>query len=163
MIEARMALGSAPAAARMVRHAMRMTETTMTKREANQQRSLDAFLTKKAQFDALLAELRQASADHFGADVAQCPVGLGLSRRRRRGVARDPPDRAVRGAAGISRGRVPAGVRDRTGVPESLDMWIGNDVQGLRAVPHGRSRQAAIKRCEFAAATGGQCQKIGVR
>ncbi len=40
----------------------------MTKREANQQRSLDAFLTKKAQFDALLAELRQASADHFGAD-----------------------------------------------------------------------------------------------
>jgi hypothetical protein len=35
---------------------------------ANQQRSLAAFLTKKAEFDRLLAELRQASADHFGAD-----------------------------------------------------------------------------------------------
>jgi hypothetical protein len=52
----------------MVRHAMRMTETTMTKRKANQQRSLEAFLAKKAEFDALLAELQQASADHFGAD-----------------------------------------------------------------------------------------------
>ncbi|WP_226381408.1 hypothetical protein [Falsiroseomonas ponticola] len=44
----------------------------MTDREAraarNQQRSLDAFLAKKAEFDALLAELQQASADHFGAD-----------------------------------------------------------------------------------------------
>ena len=40
----------------------------MTKREANQQRSLQAFLGKKAEFDALLAELQQASADHFGAD-----------------------------------------------------------------------------------------------
>jgi hypothetical protein len=47
---------------------MRMTETTMTKREANQQRSLEAFLAKKAEFDALLAELQQASVDHFGAD-----------------------------------------------------------------------------------------------
>ncbi|WP_246523827.1 hypothetical protein, partial [Neoroseomonas eburnea] len=48
------------------------TETTMTDREAraarNQERSLAAFLAKKAQFDALLAELTQASADHFGAD-----------------------------------------------------------------------------------------------
>jgi hypothetical protein len=52
----------------MVRHAMRMTETTMTKREANQQRSLEAFLAKKAEFDALLVELQQASEDHFGAD-----------------------------------------------------------------------------------------------
>jgi hypothetical protein len=52
----------------MVRHAMRMTETAMTKREANQQRSLEAFLAKKAEFDALLAELQGASADHFGAD-----------------------------------------------------------------------------------------------
>jgi hypothetical protein len=52
----------------MVRHAMQMTEPTMTKREANQQRSLEAFLTKKAEFDALLAELQQASDDHFGAD-----------------------------------------------------------------------------------------------
>ncbi|WP_368416767.1 hypothetical protein [Falsiroseomonas sp.] len=39
----------------------------MTKREANQQRSLEAFLAKKAEFDALLAELQQASDDHFGA------------------------------------------------------------------------------------------------
>jgi hypothetical protein len=68
MIEARMALGSAPAAARMVSHAMSRTETTMTKRESNQQRSLVAFLAKKAAFDALLAELQRASADHFGAD-----------------------------------------------------------------------------------------------
>jgi hypothetical protein len=52
----------------MVRHAMQMTETTMTKREANQQRSLETFLAKKAEFDALLAELQQASDDHFGAD-----------------------------------------------------------------------------------------------
>ena len=40
----------------------------MSKREANQQRSLNAFLAKKAEFDALLAELQQASDDHFGAD-----------------------------------------------------------------------------------------------
>ena len=44
----------------------------MTDREAratrNQERSLAAFLAKKAEFDALLAELTQASADHFGAD-----------------------------------------------------------------------------------------------
>ena len=44
----------------------------MTDREAragrNQERSLAAFLAKKAEFDALLNELTQASADHFGAD-----------------------------------------------------------------------------------------------
>ncbi len=40
----------------------------MTKREANQQRSLAAFLAKKAEFDALLADLQRMSADHFGAD-----------------------------------------------------------------------------------------------
>ena len=40
----------------------------MTKREANQQRSLEAFLAKKAEFDALIAELQQASGDHFGTD-----------------------------------------------------------------------------------------------
>jgi hypothetical protein len=48
------------------------TETTMTDREAraaqNQERSLTAFLAKKAEFDALLTELTQASDDHFGAD-----------------------------------------------------------------------------------------------
>jgi hypothetical protein len=50
----------------------RSTETTMTDREAraalNQQKSLEAFLAKKAEFDALLAELQQMSTDHFGAD-----------------------------------------------------------------------------------------------
>ena len=40
----------------------------MTKREANQRRSLAAFLAKKAEFDALLADLQRMSADHFGAD-----------------------------------------------------------------------------------------------
>jgi hypothetical protein len=40
----------------------------MTKQEANQQRSLDAFMARKAEFDAVLAELQQASGDHFGAD-----------------------------------------------------------------------------------------------
>jgi len=34
----------------------------------NQENSLAAFLAKKAEFDALLAELAQASEDHFGAD-----------------------------------------------------------------------------------------------
>lgn len=40
----------------------------MTKQEANQQRSLDAFMARKAEFDAVLAELTQASAEHFDAD-----------------------------------------------------------------------------------------------
>jgi hypothetical protein len=40
----------------------------MTKQEANRQCSLDAFLARKAEFDALLVELQRASADHFGAD-----------------------------------------------------------------------------------------------
>ncbi len=40
----------------------------MTKREANQQKSLEAFLAQKAEFDALLAELQQVSDEHFGAD-----------------------------------------------------------------------------------------------
>jgi hypothetical protein len=40
----------------------------MTKRKSSQQLSLEAFLPKKAEFDALLAELQQASDDHFGAD-----------------------------------------------------------------------------------------------
>lgn len=34
----------------------------------NQERSAAAFLAKKAEFDAIIAELTQASADHFGAD-----------------------------------------------------------------------------------------------
>ena len=44
----------------------------MTDREVraarNQERSLAAFLAKKAEFDALLAELQQVSEHHFGAD-----------------------------------------------------------------------------------------------
>jgi len=44
----------------------------MTDREAraarNQQRSHEAFLQQKARFDAIVAELQQMSADHFGAD-----------------------------------------------------------------------------------------------
>ena len=44
----------------------------MTDRDAraarNQERSLAAFLKHRAEFGALLAELQQASADHFGAD-----------------------------------------------------------------------------------------------
>ena len=44
----------------------------MTDRQAraarNQENSLAAFLAKKTEFDALLAELTQASEDHFGAD-----------------------------------------------------------------------------------------------
>ena len=39
----------------------------MTK-PTNQQRSLEAFIAEKATFDALLADLQQMSADHFGAD-----------------------------------------------------------------------------------------------
>jgi len=61
----------------MVRHTQSVTpctttETSMTDRQAraarNQENSLAAFLAKKAEFDALLAELTQASDDHFGAD-----------------------------------------------------------------------------------------------
>ena len=44
-----------------------MTDST-TRAIRNQERSLAAFLAKKAEFDALLAELTQASAEHFGAD-----------------------------------------------------------------------------------------------
>lgn len=50
----------------------RTTETTMTDRETraalNQQNSLEHFLARQAEFDALLAELQEASNDHFGAD-----------------------------------------------------------------------------------------------
>jgi hypothetical protein len=37
-------------------------------RARNQLESMEAFLMKKAEFDEVLAELQQASADHFGAD-----------------------------------------------------------------------------------------------
>ena len=43
--------------------------TDRTARAArNQDRSLEAFLAEKARFDAMVAELQQMSADHFGAD-----------------------------------------------------------------------------------------------
>ena len=42
----------------------------MTKREANHQRSLDAFMARKVEFDAVLAELQLASMEHFAADPA---------------------------------------------------------------------------------------------
>ncbi|MGX9964776.1 hypothetical protein ACVFYP_15715 [Roseomonas sp. F4] len=42
----------------------------MTDRTArNQERSLEAFLSEKARFDTMVAELQQMSADHFGADA----------------------------------------------------------------------------------------------
>ena len=34
----------------------------------NQQQSLELFLARKAEFDALLADLQRMSDDHFGAD-----------------------------------------------------------------------------------------------
>jgi hypothetical protein len=35
----------------------------------NQEQSLKAFLGKKAEFDALLADLQRMTDDHFGADT----------------------------------------------------------------------------------------------
>jgi hypothetical protein len=61
----------------MVRHTQSTphcttTETSMTDRTAraarNQERSLEAFLAEKPRLDAMVAELQQMSADHFGAD-----------------------------------------------------------------------------------------------
>jgi hypothetical protein len=40
----------------------------MTRQQANQQRSLEAFLAEKARFDAMVTELQQMATDHFGAD-----------------------------------------------------------------------------------------------
>jgi hypothetical protein len=47
---------------------MTRTETQEAREAANQQRSLEAFMAAKAEFDALVAELQAMSADHFGAD-----------------------------------------------------------------------------------------------
>jgi len=45
----------------------------MTDRQArsahNQEQCLEAFIAKKAEFDALLADLQRMSDDHFGADA----------------------------------------------------------------------------------------------
>jgi hypothetical protein len=56
----------------------------LTKHEAYQQRSLAAFLEKKAEFDTLLAGLQHASADHFGADHD----GTGAAESGQRGPTR---------------------------------------------------------------------------
>jgi hypothetical protein len=45
-----------------------MTDPRQARAARNQQESLDAFLAEKARFDAVVAELQQMSADHFGAD-----------------------------------------------------------------------------------------------
>ena len=42
---------------------------------SNQERSLAAFIAKKAEFDTILAELAQASEDHFGADPEEVVWG----------------------------------------------------------------------------------------
>ena len=47
---------------------MKIKIGTEARAAINQERSLTAFLAKKAEFDAILAELTQASANHFGAD-----------------------------------------------------------------------------------------------
>mgnify|MGYP005856635291 FL=1 len=47
---------------------MTRTEKQQAREAANQQRSLEAFMAAKAEFDALVAELQQMSADHFSAD-----------------------------------------------------------------------------------------------
>ncbi len=47
---------------------MTRTEKQEARATANQQRSLEAFMAAKAEFDALVAELQAMSADHFGAD-----------------------------------------------------------------------------------------------
>ncbi len=39
-----------------------------TSEQINRQRSRDAFLARKAEFDTLLADLQRMSADHFGAN-----------------------------------------------------------------------------------------------
>jgi hypothetical protein len=44
------------------------TETQDARQVANQQKSLEAFVAAKAEFDALVAEPQVMSADHFGAD-----------------------------------------------------------------------------------------------
>jgi hypothetical protein len=52
----------------MVHHDNDAMESPMTKRDVNQQQSLNAFLAKKVEFDSLVTELQQMSSDHFGAD-----------------------------------------------------------------------------------------------
>jgi uncharacterized protein with beta-barrel porin domain len=47
---------------------MTRTEKQEARAAANQQRSLEAFMAAKAEFDAMVGELQQMGADHFGAD-----------------------------------------------------------------------------------------------
>src|ERR1051325_10981319 len=72
MNERAIALGWPPETERMVGPRRDAVDAPMTDRQAraarNRQESLDAFLAEKARFDAMVAELQQMSADHFGAD-----------------------------------------------------------------------------------------------
>ena len=73
MDEPSTALGCPPETERMVVPRKDAVDAPMTDRRQaraarNRQRSLDAFLAEKARFDAMVAELRRMSADHFGAD-----------------------------------------------------------------------------------------------
>lgn len=56
-----------------------MPQTTrLAVRASNQERSLAAFMARKAKVDELLARLQRASEDHFGADpdrVLWCEAG----------------------------------------------------------------------------------------
>ena len=56
-----------------------MPQTTrLAIRPSNQERSLAAFMARKAKVDELLARLQRASEDHFGADpdrVLWCEAG----------------------------------------------------------------------------------------
>ena len=102
----------------------------MTDREAraarNQQNSLAAFLAKKAEFDALLAELQQASADHFGADPEAVLWGEAawLARRHREAEGhRGPafPPRRIRRLKRAASRTAPTG--SAGGAPGSRGRW----------------------------------------
>ncbi|HEV7264645.1 MAG TPA: hypothetical protein VGN83_06985 [Falsiroseomonas sp.] len=138
----------------------------MTDRDAraarNQERSPAAFLKRKAEFDALLAELQQASDNHFGADpeavlwgVVGGPAALdSLGAERGHTVARqqgaggldggvDAGDAAALGAGGLG-GRIGR----RAGRRGALGLGGGGH-GGLLGRGGGRRRRGA------AGATGG--------
>ena len=60
---------------------MNLADARASRARANQERSLEAFLDRKARVDALLARLTAASDDHFGTDpeqvlwAADCALG----------------------------------------------------------------------------------------
>jgi hypothetical protein len=72
----------------------------------NQENSLAAFAAKKPEFDALLAELSQASDDHFGADPATVLWGVRPPPRSDAGFgAGRPKARSASGASRIQQNR----------------------------------------------------------